>query len=253
MPAAKKRLLILGGTGEALALARTAGDKLGADLEIITSLAGRTRTPKPPPGELRVGGFGGSDGLTNYLKEARIDLIVDATHPFAAIISANAVEAADSCDIPRLALLRPLWRSVPGDRWIEVADTEAAAQAVPGLGKRVFLTLGPRAIPPFAALKDTWFLVRFVDAPDQMLPLADYELILARGPFNEVDERALLRENMIDVVVSRASGGPSTRGKLDAARALNIPVVMISRPPPPPAPHAASPEEALAWIARVMA
>ena len=253
MPAAKKRLLILGGTGEALALARIADAKLGAHLEIITSLAGRTRTPKPPPGELRSGGFGGSDGLTAYLKEARIDFIVDATHPFAAIISANAAEAADNCGILRLALLRPLWRPVLGDRWVEVADTAAAAQAVSDHGKRVFLTLGPRAIPPFAALKDTWFLVRFVDAPEAALPLADYELILARGPFSEADERALLREHKIDVVVSRASGGPSTRGKLDAARALGIPIIMIRRPPPPPAPHAASPEEALAWIARALA
>ena len=248
MPTAKQRLLILGGTGEALVLARAAGARLGGRLEIVTSLAGRTRAPISPPGEVRIGGFGGRDGLAAYLKDARIDILVDATHPFATVISTHAAGAADACGIPRLALLRPPWRREPGDRWIEVEDAAAAAQAVPNHGRRAFLTLGPRAIPPFAALRDTWFLVRFVDQPNEPLPLADYQLILARGPFSEADELALLREHAIDVVVSRASGGPSTRGKLDAARALRIPVVMIRRPPPPRAPHAASPTEALAWI-----
>jgi len=163
---AKKRLLVLGGTGEALALVREAYARFGERLEIITSLAGRTRAPVPPPGEMRIGGFGGEDGLAAYLKEKKIDFLLDATHPFAALISTNAALAAVMANIPRLALVRPPWQQQPGDRWIEVEGIAAAANALPGLGKRAFLTLGPRAIPPFVGLQGIWFLVRFVDQPE---------------------------------------------------------------------------------------
>jgi len=249
---AKKRLLVLGGTGEALALVREAYARFGERLEIITSLAGRTRAPVPPPGEMRIGGFGGEDGLAAYLKEKKIDFLLDATHPFAALISTNAALAAVMANIPRLALVRPPWQQQPGDRWIEVEGIAAAANALPGLGKRAFLTLGPRAIPPFVGLQGIWFLVRFVDQPEEALPLADCQLVLDRGPFTEENELALMRAHDIDVVVCRASGGHSTKGKLDAARALRIPVIMIKRPPPPRPPHAGTPDEAIAWIERAL-
>jgi precorrin-6A/cobalt-precorrin-6A reductase len=244
---ARDRLLILGGTAEAVALAGAASALPG--LEVVSSLAGRTRAAPTPPGRSRVGGFGGAEGLRAYLRDERIDLLVDATHPFAARISEAARLACETAGVPRLVLWRPPWPRQPGDRWHEVADLAEAAARLPELGRRVFLTVGARDVAPFAPLAGTWFLVRAVEAPGP-LPLARCAVIIGRGPFARDDERALLRRHGIDVVVSKASGGDATYGKIAAARDLGVPVLMVRRPPPPAGECVATVAEAAAWLER---
>ncbi len=243
-----ERLLILGGTAEGRALAEAAEARFGPSLTVISALAGRTRAPILPTGDVRIGGFGGTDGLAAYLREERIGLLIDATHPFATRISVQAREAAARAGTERLVLVRPHWQPVPGDRWIGVATVEEAVGAMPAEAERVFLTVGVRSLVPFAARAELWFLVRLVDEPAEPIPLARHKLICARGPFAEEDERALLADHRIDCLVTRASGGEATAAKLAAARALGLPVVMVRRPPPPPGPCASSVEEALTWI-----
>lgn len=245
---AARRLLILGGTTEARRLAECALNEFGERLHVITSLAGRTAEPIPVAGELRQGGFGGASGLAGYLRENAIDLLIDATHPFADQISRNAAEASVTTGIPRLAIVRPPWQRQPGDRWIEVPNAVAAADAVRSLGRRIWLTLGTADIEAFASLAGHWFLVRRVDPPSAPLPLRQAEILLARGPFALEDERRILAEQRIDAVVSRASGGKATTAKIDAAREAGIPVVMIARPPPPAEPTVPSVEGALHWL-----
>ena len=247
-PEQPPRLLILGGTTEGRALATAAERRFGPTLTVISALAGRTRAPLLPTGQVRIGGFGGAEGLASYLREERIGLLIDATHPFATQISAQAREAAARVGTKRLALVRPPWRPLPGDRWIDVATVEEAAAAIPAEAQRVFLTVGVRSLAPFAGRPDLWFLVRLVDEPAEPIPLARHQLICARGPFTEADERALLEAHGIDCLVTRASGGDATVAKLAAARALGLPVVMVRRPPPPPDTQAASVADALAWI-----
>ena len=242
------RLLILGGTAEGRALAEVANARFGPALTVISALAGRTQNPLLPTGTVRIGGFGGTEGLASYLRNEGIGLLIDATHPFATQISAQACEAAARTGTERLALIRPPWRPSPGDRWIEVATVEDAAAAIPAGARRVFLTVGVRSLAPFAGRRDCWFLVRLVDAPAEPIPLVQHRLICARGPFAEADERALFDAHGIDCLVTRASGGDATAAKLVAARALGLPVVMVRRPAPPPGDHAASVEDALAWI-----
>lgn len=248
----KFRLLILGGTGEAAALATAARDAFGESLRIMTSLAGRTEHPTVPAGDIRIGGFGGAAALAEYLRAERIDFVIDATHPFAARISSVAREACESAGMPRLVLERPAWRAGPGDKWTDVADTGEAAKKIPALGRRVFLTVGRRELAPFAALKDCWFLLRLVEPPKDPLPFADsqFELIVARGPFDPRAERELLEHYRIDVVVAKASGGQATEGKLVAARELGLPVILLRRPATEPGEHARSIAEALRWLER---
>ena len=248
-PERRPRLLILGGTAEGRALATAAEARFGPALTVISALAGRTRAPLLPAGEVRIGGFGGAEGLAAYLRDERIGLLVDATHPFATQISAQACAAAAQAGTRRLALVRPPWRREPSDRWIEVDTVDDAAAAIPDGADRVFLTVGVRSLSPFAGRRECWFLVRLVDEPAEAIPLARHRLICARGPFTEADERALLEEHRIDCLVTRASGGEATVAKLAAARALGLPVVMVRRPPPPPGAQAASVDDALAWIA----
>lgn len=222
------RILILGGTREAVELAQRLHERAG--LQIVSSLAGRTRTPHMPPGEVRVGGFGGSAGLRDYLIRERIDLLVDATHPFAERMHGNAVRASREGGVPILRLERSAWRQEPGDRWIAVDGVEDAAQAAPEHGRRAFLTTGVKELAAFREIEPVWFLVRLVDPPAAPLPLHHYELILGRGPFAATDEEALMRHHRIDLLISKESGGDSTYGKIAAARILNIPVIMIRRP-----------------------
>ena len=245
---APERLLILGGTAEGRALAEAAAMRFGPSLAVISALAGRTRAPILPAGHVRIGGFGGSEGLAAYLKDERIDLLVDATHPYAMQISAQACDAASRTGTERLVLVRPPWQPMPGDRWVGAATVEEAVGAIPAEAERVFLTVGVRSLTPFAARPDLWFLVRLVDEPAEPIPLARHRLICARGPFAEADERALLADHHIDCLVTRASGGDATAAKLAAARTLGLSVVMVHRPPPPPGPSASSVEEALTWI-----
>ena len=251
-PERRPRLLILGGTAEGRALAAAAEARFGSALTVISALAGRTRAPLLPAGEVRIGGFGGAEGLAAYLRDERIGLLVDATHPFATQISAQACAAAAQAGAQRLVLVRPPWRRVAGDRWIEVETVEDAAAAIPAGANRVFLTVGVRSLAPFAGRRNCWFLVRLVDAPVEAIPLARHRLICARGPFAEADERALLAEHRIDCLVTRASGGEATVAKLAAARALGLPVVMVRRPPPPPGTQAGSVDDALAWIGKCL-
>jgi precorrin-6A/cobalt-precorrin-6A reductase len=238
------RVLILGGTAEALALAEACVARPG--VEAISSLAGRTRSPTLPPGEVRSGGFGGAAGLARFLLKRRIDRVIDATHPFAARIGANAEQACREVGVPRLRLLRPPWVGEPGDHWIEVADLAEAARRLPAIGRRVFLTVGQRDLEAFAGL-DLWFLVRTIEPADASA-LRRAHCLTGRGPFALAGEIALLRAHGIDVVVAKASGGEATYPKLIAARRLRLPVVMVQRPPPPPGPVVDSIEAALAWF-----
>ena len=237
-------LLILGGTAEAAELASACADR--PELKVISSLAGRTRAPDLPPGEVRIGGFGGAAGLTRFLAERGIDRVIDATHPFAARIGAHAEQACRALRVPRLRLLRPPWTRAPGDNWVEVADLAEAARRLPELGRRAFLTVGHQDLGAFAGL-DLWFLVRTIEHPG-VLPLRDAQWLAGRGPFILADELALLRAHAIDVLVSKASGGSATYAKLAAARQLGLPVVMVRRPPAPPGPVADSVAAALAWL-----
>lgn len=248
MPGRERRLLILGGTGEAMALARAAVDAFADRLEVVTSLAGRTRAPARVAGGLRVGGFGGAGGLVRYLAEAGIDLVVDATHPFAAVISANARDACERAGVPRLSLLRPPWRRRRGDRWIEVEDAAQAAAETGRHGHRAFITLGQRDLHRFADLDGVSCLVRLIETPTAPPPPGDCRIVTGRGPFTLASERRLLAEHRIDVVVSKASGGRATRAKITAARERGIPVVMIRRPPAPEGARVATVAAALAWI-----
>lgn len=214
------RLLLLGGTGEARALA----DLLDGH-EVVTSLAGRVADPRLPEGEVRIGGFGGAEGLAKWLREHRIEAVVDATHPYAARITANAHAAAAAVGVPALIVDRPSWPASPG--WERVSSAGAAADAIRP-DERVFLTIGRQHVGAFTEV-DAWFLVRSIDPPTDPLP-ARHELLLARGPFAYDAELALLREHRIDTLVTKNSGGPATVAKLDAARELGVRVVVIDRP-----------------------
>ncbi len=192
------------------------------------------RDPRLPEGEVRIGGFGGADGLRRWLSDNAIDRVVDATHPFAATIGANASRAAAAAGVPLLRLLRPAWSAGPGDHWIAVPDLAAAARTVGAGHSRVFLTIGRQGVGAFAGLTEPWFLIRAIDPPTAEMP-PRHELLLARGPFTVAEEIALLSRHHIDVLVTKNSGGDQTEAKLEAARELRIPVVMIDRPPPSPA------------------
>ena len=223
-----KRLSILGGTGDAVKLASLAIDLPG--LAVITSLAGRTSTPKNLVGDVRIGGFGGEAGLVAYLQTEQIDLLIDATHPFAAQISRNAAGAATLVGIPRLMLIRPGWARSPEDNWIEVESVEAAVPAIPASAERIFVTIGRQQLAPFATLTDKWCLMRSIDPPDSSILLPPGKLLLERGPFNLERERELLREYRIQAIVSKNSGGDATYAKIIAAQELGLPVIMVQRP-----------------------
>jgi len=241
-----RRILLLAGTAEALELARRAEAVPG--LRVIVSLAGRTRDPVYPPGELRVGGFGGAAALARFIEKENISAVVDATHPFAHRISANAAAACTEAARPRLVLTRPAWAPAPGDRWQMVADAPAAAAALTP-GARAFLTTGRRDMAAFGTRADVHYIVRLIDPPEKPLPLPDYDLTIGRGPFTVAGERALLATNRIDVVVTKNSGGGASRPKLDAAREAALPVVLINRPPPPDGETVTTVDDALDWLA----
>jgi precorrin-6A/cobalt-precorrin-6A reductase len=243
-----KRVLVLGGTGDA---ARLVAEAVGLpDLEIISSLAGRVRQPTRPAGQVRIGGFGGTEGLVQYLCEQRIDLLIDATHPFAAQMSQHAAAAALTCGIPLLMLVRPAWEPMAGDHWLSVPSISAAVEVLPGVARRVFLTIGRQELAPFASLRDLWFLMRMIDPPQPDTLVPPGTLLLARGPFALEDERLLLQTHAIQTIVSKNSGGDATYAKIQAARELGLPVVMIERAPLPEGEKVADVGQAMAWLRR---
>lgn len=237
------RILILGGTTEARQLA----GKLAARASVTLSLAGRTESPVAQGVPVRTGGFGGADGLAAYLRDTRTDLLIDATHPYAARISANAAQAAHVAGVPILALRRPGWEPVEGDRWTQVDNVGDAVHALGPAPRRAFLALGRQEVAAFEAAPQHHYLIRSVDPVEPKLAVPDAHYLLARGPFREAEERALLEEHRIDIVVSKNSGGAATYGKIAAARALGIKVVMVRRPTLPDVPSAET-VEALAAI-----
>ncbi|MFB9978408.1 cobalt-precorrin-6A reductase [Mesorhizobium kowhaii] len=239
------RILILGGTTEARQLAGKLA--AGADCLVTLSLAGRTESPVAQGVPVRTGGFGGADGLAAHLRETGIDLLIDATHPYAAQISANAAQAARMAGVPVLALRRPGWEPVEGDRWTQVDTTGDAVQALGPAPRHVFLALGRQEVAAFEAAPQHHYLIRSVDPVEPKLAVPDATYLLARGPFRETEERALLEKHRIDAVVSKNSGGEATYGKIAAARAVGIEVVMVRRPALPDVPSAET-VEALAAI-----
>src|SRR5579872_1490761 len=222
------RVLILGGSSEASRLAARLEGESG--FAAILSLAGRTRNPAPPPIPFRIGGFGGAAGLAAYLRDERIDCLVDATHPFAERMSANAETAAAATDTPLLVFTRPPWAPAAGDNWRECADASDAAQALGAAPRRVFLTVGRLQLPAFEQAPQHDYLIRTIDPPEPPPNLPHWRLVLARGPFSVGDEISLMRAEAIDVLVAKNSGGEATRAKLDAARTLGLEAILI-RPP----------------------
>ena len=241
-----RRMLILGGTTEARALAEQLAPR--RDLAVTLSLAGRTANPVAQPVPVRSGGFGGAQGLAAYLVRERIDLLIDATHPYAAIMSAHAVAAARSAGVSLLALRRAPWIAVAGDRWIEVADGRAAVQALGEAPRRVFLALGRNDLAPFTAAPQHFYLVRSVDPVEPPLAVPHARYLTGRGPFVQADEHDLLAAHNVEIVVCKNSGGDATYGKIAAARALGRTVVMLRRPALPAVPAVATIADALAWI-----
>ena len=238
-------VLVLGGTGEARRLAATLHGRPG--FAVTSSLAGRVAVPALPDGDVRIGPFGGVDGLAAWLRGSRTDAVVVATHPFAARMTAHAVAATAAVGVPLLLLRRPGWQEGPGDRWHRVPDAQAAAALLPGLGDRVFLATGRGDLDAFAGLAGHWFLLRAVDPIPPPLP-PRHHVVLARGPFTADAERGLLREHRVDVVVTRDSGGDMTAAKLVAARELGLPVVLMARPAAPAAPTVTTVAEAVRWL-----
>ena len=241
------KVLLLSGTTEGRTLARSA---LPPGVRVISSLAGRTHAPLLPHGPVRVGGFGGVPGLIAYLRSEGIGAIVDATHAFASTMTGNAVAASSATGVPLLVLRRPGWSEQPGDTWHRVLSMAAAAELVPALGERIFLTTGRQTIAAFAGVDQCWFLARSVEPPTPPMP-ARLSVILDRGPFTVDGERALMTGHRIEALVTKDSGGATA--KLDAARELGVPVILINRPPHPAAPTVTTVEEALTWLTTLAA
>ncbi|CAM4229221.1 cobalt-precorrin-6A reductase [Palleronia rufa] len=239
-------ILILGGTTEASALAQALA---AAGIRGTVSLAGRVERPAPQALPLRVGGFGGAEGLAAWMRAGAVTHLVDATHPFAAAISRNAVAAARLADVPLVALTRPAWEAGPGDDWRRVPDMAGAVAALAGPPRRVMLAVGRMHLPAFAVQPQHAYLLRLVDPPREALPLREARVEVSRGPFTQAGDRALMQRHGIDLVVSKNAGGSGARAKLLAARALRLAVVMVDRPALPERDEVTSAGAALDWIA----
>ena len=240
----KPRILLLGGTYEASRMARLLAEA-GADA--VFSYAGRTDAPIAQPLPTRIGGFGGVEGLVAYLRANNITHVIDATHPFAAQMSRNAIAACAQTGVRLLALERPAWVAGPADNWREVASLEQAAAALPAEASRIFLAIGRQGLGSFAPRPEHFYLLRLVNAPGTLqLPRA--EIVQARGPFTLENDLALLRQHNIEIIVAKNSGGAGGAAKLEAARLLRLPVLMLTRPAIPVRDVAAEPEAAMAWL-----
>jgi precorrin-6A/cobalt-precorrin-6A reductase len=207
----------------------------------------------PQPVPVRIGGFGGPEGLAEHLRNEHIDVLIDATHPYAATISANATIAAAKAGVKLLAMRRPPWAKVAGDDWTEVDGIDAAVEALGSAPRRVFLTLGRKEIGPFATAPQHAYLVRSVDPVDPPLAVPHAIYLTARGPFSEVDDRALLERHRMEVIVAKNSGGEASYGKIAAARALHLPVILLKRPVLPEGESVKTVKDALAWLDHVTA
>ena len=238
------RALILGGTADAGLLA---AEIARAGIDAIYSYGGRTRAPADQPLPTRIGGFGGVSGLADYIRDESITHVIDATHPFAAEMSRHAVEACAETGTPLIALERAPWTSASGDNWIEVADVDAAVAALPEASAKIFLTIGRQHIAPFASKPQHAYTLRFVDPPEAPLPFAA-DVIVSRGPFTIEGELEMMRARGIAWIVARNSGGGGARAKIDAARTLGLPVIMISRPQLPERPRVESVTEVMQWL-----
>lgn len=238
-------VLVLGGTAEARACAAALLDH---GFDVVTSLAGRVREPKLPRGRVRTGGFGGPQGLADWLVEHEAAAVVDATHPFAERIGSSAVTACAGAAVPLLRLDRPGWQATESDTWHWVDSLPEAAERLPHLGRRAFLTTGRQGLAAFATLRDTWMLIRCVDPPAGPLP-PHSEVLLSRGPYDLHAERSLLSDYNIDVVVTKDSGAAMTTAKLTAARELGLPVLMVRRPERPDVPSVTDPDAVVRWVA----
>lgn len=240
------KVLVLGGTTEASMLLQALAND--ARIRPVLSLAGRTRTPALPAVPHRRGGFGGAAGLAEYLRTESIDALIDATHPFAAQMHRNAAAAAAQAKIPRLVISRPAWHPIPGDRWTELPDMPAAVAALGPTPRRVFLTVGQQELTPFRAAPWHTYLIRSVEPPDPAALPPNARCITARGPFRVDDERRLLQQQKIEIIVTKNSGGTATEAKLAAARDLALPVLLVARPPAPEPPIVPDVAAALAWL-----
>lgn len=218
------------------------------DLAVTLSLAGRTASPAAQGVPIRSGGFGGASGLADYLSNEHIDALIDATHPYANVISANALAAARKTGVPLIALRRPPWTAVTGDRWREVGDVGEAVGALGQAPRRVFVALGRNELAPFVQAPQHHYLFRSVDPVDPPLAVPHAAYVTGRGPFSEADDRALMTAHRIEIIIAKNSGGRATYGKIAAARALGIDVIMLRRPPAPDAPAVETVDEAVAWL-----
>ncbi|WP_333815185.1 cobalt-precorrin-6A reductase [Tabrizicola sp.] len=239
------RILLLGGTTEAARMARALAEA-GADA--VYSYAGRTEAPVAQPLPVRTGGFGGVAGLAGYLRAEGITHLIDATHPFAAQMSRNAVAACAATGTPLIALEREPWQADKGDLWTHVPDLPAAVAALGQAPRRVFLAIGRQNLSAFAAAPQHHYLLRLVDPPTEALPLPDAEAVIARGPFTVEGDRALLRDHRIEMIVAKNAGGAGAEAKLTAARELGLPVVLIDRPQVPERRVARTVAEVMAWL-----
>lgn len=230
---------------EASALAAALAER---GIPATLSYMGRVERPKPQPVPVRVGGFGGVPGLVDWLRAQGVTHLVDATHPFAARMSANAFAAAAQTGVPLVALVRPPWQPGPGDRWQRVPDIAGAVAALAGEGRRVMLAIGRMHLAAFAAQPQHDYLLRLVDPPEAPPPLPRHTVVIDRGPFSAAADRALMVEHRVELVVSKNAGGAGAVAKLEAARDLGLPVVMIDRPAVPPRPEVGSVAEVLDWI-----
>jgi precorrin-6A/cobalt-precorrin-6A reductase len=238
-------LLILGGTTGATALARVLAD---AGISGTVSFAGRVERPVRQPLPQRVGGFGGVAGLTTYLRDHAITHLIDATHPFAAQMSGNAIAACAQSGVPLLALTRAPWQPEPGDIWGNVPDIAGAVAALNCPEMRVMLAVGRMHLAEFAPNPQHFYLLRLVDPPKAVLPLPRAEVLVSRGPFTEADDETLMRDHSIDIVVSKNAGGTGAYSKIAAARTLELPVIMIDRPAIPDRAEVSTPSEVLNWV-----
>lgn len=238
------RALILGGTADASLLAV---EIARAGIDAIYSYGGRTRAPADQPLPTRIGGFGGVSGLADYIRSERITHVIDATHPFAAEMSRNAVAACAQTDTPLIALERAPWLKTPGDNWTDVADVNAAVATLPETPANVFLAIGRQHIAPFATKPQHSYTLRFVDPPEAPLPFAA-DVIVSRGPFTLDSELEMMRTRGIAWIVARNSGGDGARAKIDAARMLGLPAIMISRPELPERRRVESVTDVMQWL-----